>query len=249
MSDATHDPASPESTIPASSASKARNPVERVVVWGVIAALAVVVGLEAMARFGYTNTLNRLQAALAKDEAPDAEPLTLPSVSKMISGFPTRQENEGRIFGEVQYRWKGLLKDYGGIRLIYSMDDRVVMGLETDLPPEEPQATLAAAAPPADGMDSPRPGTEENATRESGSADGSQRIGGRRLTFSELDTDGDGKLSRDETPEQLLESFSEIDMNADGFIDEEELTAFRAARRGNRQRPQSETASPAPDAP
>lgn len=221
---------------------KKRNPVERVIVWGLIAAMAVVVTLEGTARFGYTSTLNKLQDALARDEGPDAIALHLNDVSAHVSGFPTRQVSEGKLFSVVEYRWKGLLKDYGGIRLSYSNDDQIVMGLETDLPPEEPELPLAVA--PAAEESSPMDMMQANSEGGSGGGPGGPGgPGGRGPSFEEMDADGDGKLSRDETPERLADSFDEIDANADGFIDEEELTAYRAARRAARDReprPESE---------
>ena len=48
----------------------------------------------------------------------------------------------------------------------------------------------------------------------------------------ERDADSDGKLSRDELPEQMLRRFDRIDANGDGFLDREELEAMpRGPRR------------------
>ena len=44
--------------------------------------------------------------------------------------------------------------------------------------------------------------------------------------FLERDEDGDGRVGRDEVPEQMRQRFERIDSNHDGFIDREELEAM-----------------------
>jgi Ca2+-binding EF-hand superfamily protein len=48
----------------------------------------------------------------------------------------------------------------------------------------------------------------------------------------QLDTDGDGKVSREEAPERMREFFDTIDSNGDGFIDRSEEAAMRERFRG-----------------
>lgn len=50
-----------------------------------------------------------------------------------------------------------------------------------------------------------------------------------------VDTDGDGKISKDEAPDRLKENFDRLDKNSDGFLTEDELQAARP-NRGNRNR-------------
>jgi hypothetical protein len=45
--------------------------------------------------------------------------------------------------------------------------------------------------------------------------------------MTQFDRDGDGKLSRDEAPEPMRDSFSQLDTNGDGFIDAAELSALQ----------------------
>ncbi|MBN8787333.1 MAG: EF-hand domain-containing protein [Terrimonas sp.] len=49
--------------------------------------------------------------------------------------------------------------------------------------------------------------------------------------FKKLDTDGDGKISKDEADKaehkMIKDHFSEIDTNADGYISKEEFKAFK----------------------
>jgi Ca2+-binding EF-hand superfamily protein len=42
-----------------------------------------------------------------------------------------------------------------------------------------------------------------------------------------LDKDGDGKISRDELPEQARKAFDHMDTNSDGFIDATEIAELQ----------------------
>jgi Ca2+-binding EF-hand superfamily protein len=44
-----------------------------------------------------------------------------------------------------------------------------------------------------------------------------------------LDRDGDGKISKDEAPEQLRERFGMLDTNGDGFLSLDEFRAGAAS--------------------
>jgi hypothetical protein len=48
--------------------------------------------------------------------------------------------------------------------------------------------------------------------------------------LSQLDKDGDGRVSRKEAPERMAEFFARLDTNADGFLDAEELAAAMRRR-------------------
>jgi len=53
--------------------------------------------------------------------------------------------------------------------------------------------------------------------------------------FSKADTNGDGKLSKDEVPPEAWARISKADKNDDGAVSKEELAAARAARGGQGQ--------------
>jgi hypothetical protein len=53
------------------------------------------------------------------------------------------------------------------------------------------------------------------------------RGGGRNSILSRMDTNGDGKIQRDELPERIASSFDQLDANSDGVLDETELAAMR----------------------
>lgn len=52
------------------------------------------------------------------------------------------------------------------------------------------------------------------------------------MNLMELDKDKDGKVSREEAPEQMQGFFDRLDSNADGAIDQAEVDAMRARRGG-----------------
>jgi hypothetical protein len=54
----------------------------------------------------------------------------------------------------------------------------------------------------------------------------------RQPNLSDLDKDGDGKISKDEAPERMKERFDRIDQNGDGFIDAKEQEALLQMLRG-----------------
>jgi hypothetical protein len=63
---------------------------------------------------------------------------------------------------------------------------------------------------------------------------GAGRGGDMRSRFEQWDTNGDGKLQKDEIPEQMLPMFDRLDANGDGVIDEEEFAAMARGRGGQR---------------
>ncbi len=54
--------------------------------------------------------------------------------------------------------------------------------------------------------------------------------------FRRWDQNGDGKLTRDELPEQMRPTFDRVDANQDGFVTPEEERAFRARNRAAQER-------------
>ena len=57
------------------------------------------------------------------------------------------------------------------------------------------------------------------------------------MSMTDLDKDGDGKLSREEAPERMQQFFDRIDKNSDGFVDAAEMAAMRGAGAGGGGRP------------
>ena len=107
----------------AASPQKTRSPVERILVWGLIAGLVVLVGLQARARFAYTSTLKSLVSAVREsDRHPAADPLTLANARKLITGSPAVSNEKEERNKVVVYTWKGLLKSYS-IRITITDDE------------------------------------------------------------------------------------------------------------------------------
>ncbi len=62
---------------------------------------------------------------------------------------------------------------------------------------------------------------------EGGSSKGKGKSGGRGFDLATLDTDKDGKISRDEAPDRMKDNFDMMDTNKDGFIDAKEMAELR----------------------
>ncbi|OYW12610.1 MAG: hypothetical protein B7Z55_18145, partial [Planctomycetales bacterium 12-60-4] len=63
---------------------------------------------------------------------------------------------------------------------------------------------------------------------------------GANAIFARMDTNGDGKISKDEAPERMREGFARMDRDGDGFLTQEELRQMFEGRGGQRpdgQRP------------
>lgn len=75
---------------------------------------------------------------------------------------------------------------------------------------------------------------ELRAFHEKRRAAGGKERGGRAQNWKKLDTDGDGRISREEAKAapRLSEHFDAIDANKDGYITAEEMQAAHAKRAG-----------------
>ncbi len=78
----------------------------RIVTWLIIASLAVLTGLEAVAKFGYEGTLQALEELNL--EAADSG-VELSEINRHVSGWTNRQMTKD---GRIVIRWVSLWKDY-----------------------------------------------------------------------------------------------------------------------------------------
>jgi hypothetical protein len=67
--------------------------------------------------------------------------------------------------------------------------------------------------------------TDGGDSKDSGKGSGKRK--GKRPGMAELDKDKDGKISRDEAPEQMKAFFDQMDGNKDGFVDAKEMAEIR----------------------
>jgi hypothetical protein len=212
---------------------KPRSPVERVIVWGGIIVLLLLVAVQAHARKGYEWTLEALQP-LVDDDFEGAVPLAIADVEQHVVGFPSQSENVvSPTRTERVYRWRGLRGSYG-ITLAYNpaADTSVVTSLVTDGAPE-PEAPVYDDSADGEASDlmAGMPGGGGSGPSSHDAEGGGP--GGERGQFNPMDddADGDGMLSRDEVSERMLEGFDDNDANSDGFLDAAEIEAMRARMR------------------
>jgi hypothetical protein len=259
-------------TSPAASnldAKPARNPVERIVVWGLIAAGVVVIGVEARAKLAYNSTEEKLVKAMEVANEAGTSDFTIDKLPELLVGNPSRVEDESPTYHNVVHlKWNGLLKQYG-LHVQYGKSSRLITGYTTDNPPPEAPPVAATRSNPADGTDAaeaPEGPIGPEGGEPGGPGGGGGYGGGPRPDPMASDADGDGKLSREEATGRTAENFDEIDTNTDGFVDAAEIEARRAARRGaggpgggfgppggggaggERQRPELETPAVSPAA-
>lgn len=221
-----------------------RNPVERVVVWGLILAMLALVSVEAYAKFSYDATFERLTKAI-DDAQAEGRDITVDEIAGLISGSPSRTETprpnvHGAPKTDIDYHWWSLFKTYRIVVYASVVDSdgvMVVTGFDTDKPPiEEPQATAdnngegdGQETPVAPMRGIPTLGGPSGGHASGGGpgafgGPGGGGPGGRPpLEFTDLDADADGQLSSEELPEFMRERFADIDTDDDDAISAEEF--------------------------
>lgn len=134
---ATNDTGQEANATPPVNAAK-RSPVERAIVWGSIAVLLVVVGIEAHGKLGYSATLSGLQAVVDRSEN-ESEYLTISAARKSIAGFPSEAVlTSGPVNGTIRLSWFSLLKSYEvDLEIELGSDDPMFLGYSTPDAPEE----------------------------------------------------------------------------------------------------------------
>jgi RND family efflux transporter MFP subunit len=109
-------------------------------------------------------------------------------------------------------------------------------------PPQSPSAGGGPQGPPGAPAGTGQPGRPDPSAPGGGRGRGPGEGGGRGMM--QLDRDGDGKISRDEAPQRMRDSFDQLDTNGDGFIDAAETSALRGRLGPGGRRPEEGRSGP-----
>ena len=237
---------SPEPTLNEPTERPSRNPIERVIVWGGIGVLLVVMGIEARAQRGYAMSLDAFQTAFSDSEEVE---VSLDDARKLMALGPAEvkapdEHGPFHYYKYYRFSWFSLFKsgDYEITLKVTDNDELNVISFSTP------------AAPQPDWMDVSTPSPEETASEDpaamgggfpggggfggdSFGGDGGNGSGGQGFRpppnplVTKLDIDGDDELSAEEIAGSpaVLES---LDANGDGELTSEEFDPEGLGRRG-----------------
>ena len=142
-------PTSEDAPVDSAVPVKKRSPVERALVWSLIAGGLVVAGVEGAAKYGYDTTRVSVQELIARD--PEGV-VKLSEVQKLVSGVSSRTESDGTLVGGIaarrtlKYRWFSIFKpeEYQiTLSVEAGEEDPLVLNFETSKAPV-PQPILMA---------------------------------------------------------------------------------------------------------
>ena len=225
-----------------------RNPVERVIVWGLIGVLLVVMGIEARAQRGYAMSLNAFQTAFSDGEEVE---ITLNDARRLMALGPAEvkapdEHGPYHYYDYYRFSWFSLFKsgDYEITLKVTDNDELNVISFSTP------------AAPEPDWMDESTLPSEEDATDDPATTGGSGFSGGSSFgsrggfggdggsdsdgrgfrpppnpLVTKLDVDGDNELSAEEI-EGSSTILASLDANGDGELTAEEFDPEGLGRRG-----------------
>jgi hypothetical protein len=219
-----------------------RNPIERVIVWGLIGVLLVVMGIEARAQRGYAMSLDAFQTAFSDGEEVA---IALDDARKLMALGPAEvkapdEHGPFHYYDYYRFSWFSLFKS-GDYEITLQVTDNEELNVISFSTP---------AAPQPDWMDVSTPESDEDASEDpaamggggfpggggfgGGGGNGSGGQGFRPLPnplVTKLDIDGDDELSAEEIAGSpaVLES---LDANGDGELTADEFDPEGFGRRG-----------------
>ncbi|MBD3674277.1 MAG: hypothetical protein HUJ26_12200 [Planctomycetaceae bacterium] len=177
----------------ASKEKKKRNPVEKMLVWGVIAVGLIVVAIEARAKLGYDMTLSGLTKRLEEIDAAEGDSLSMDmdGVKSYLKFGPKLHEVEedGNLKKARWIEWYSLAKpDAYRLKLIFD-EDGTFLFVETTDPPEPPapepseddeDGDIDGGMPGGPGGGGPGAGGPPSGAMAGGEGGGQGAEGGRR---------------------------------------------------------------------
>lgn len=219
-------------------AKKKRSPVERVLVWGGILALLVVLLIEFRAQQGYTQSLNAVTSAFGER----TEDLTLPDVEQLMQFAPAKSGPEaGELRDIYTYSWFSIFRT-GQFQLIIETtqneDPPIVLSYST-ANPESPDESAAMDQNMGGGGPPPAAAMVPGGGSPGGGFPGGTSGPPPNPVRERLDADGDGELSAEEISAASTALLT-LDRNDDGVLSEDEYAQDRPARPA---RPEAESAS------
>lgn len=246
---------------------KQRSTAEKIIVRTLIVALVVFATVEARARFGYERTLAAVKDVFEGDE--NKKETTLSELESSFWFFPSREESDEPGNRTIKLHWFSFVyKGKYEISLTVGRndDDPSVLSFMTP-DAERPEMTVVSKPGGEDGEGAPDPG-EPGAVGPTPSAvsvgGAKKKKKGRKKRdpqafingLMENDKNKDGKLSKDEWPDNRKEMLERADADKDGTVTKDELTKavenFRrgAGKKKKKQRPEAEdTSKKAPSKP
>lgn len=210
-----------------------RNPIERVIVWGLIGGLLVAVGIEARAQRGYAMSLDAVQTAFADNEEVQIE---LADARKLMTLSPAevKDADASGLMDFHRFSWFSLFKsgEYE-ITLTVSKGSSEVISFATPAAPE-PALTLPASDDEMSEMEDYSGGGYPGG----GFSDGGENWSGGGgfqpppdPLVSHLDADSNGEISAEEI-EGAVAVLESLDSNGDGELTPDEFDPHGSGRRG-----------------
>ena len=139
---------------PESTEKSQRNPLERILVWGLIVVGVVVIGAEARARLAFSRSWANIEGEIAKAEEQDLSDFRIDAVPALIEGSPSHTEETNGLKRIDHYEWKGLVKTYG-FRVTSGIRTNIVTGI---VEATAPLVEELKPAPDSDAGDDSDPG-------------------------------------------------------------------------------------------
>ena len=194
-----------------------RNPIERVIVWGLIGVLLVVMGIEARAQRGYAMSLDTLQTTFSDGEEVE---ITLDDARKLMSFGPVEvkapdEHGPYHFYDYYRFSWFSLFKsgDYEITLKVTDNEELTVISFSTP------------AAPPPAWMDEPTLPSEEDETDDPATMGGGGFPGGGGFGGDEVGRSGSGSRGFQPPPNPLV---AKLDADGDNELSAEEIAASPA---------------------